>query len=303
MIFLTGATGFIGACLNESIGMARCVIRTEGRNSDFQFYKVDSIDGRTSWEGAFEGITSIIHLAGVAHNRDLDPQYIRSVNTLGTLRLAKEASKAGVKRFVYVSSIGVNGTSTEEKYPYEPTSSPEPNGVCAKSKYEAELGLKKIAEETGLEVVIVRSTLVYGPRAPGNFAMLKKLVGKLCILPFGSANNRRDFIAVHNLADLLLTCAVHPDAAGHTFLASDGETVSIKQFTNAIANGVGKGLVQLPIPVSFMQFTARLLGKSVIAEQLFGSLEVDSSNAQEVLDWIPPYTMEQTMASLSENKK
>ena len=152
-------------------------------------------------------------------------------------------------------------------------------------------------------MVIVRPTLVYGPNAAGNFGALTRLVNKLPALPFGLANNKRDFIAVQNLVDLLITCANHPKAAGHTFLASDGETMSIKEFTNAIADGLDKRLIQLPVPISLMKLVGKLLGKSAMVEQLVGNLEVDSSNLQEVLDWTRPYTMKQAMSSLSENKK
>ncbi|WP_412498693.1 NAD-dependent epimerase/dehydratase family protein [Shewanella indica] len=302
-ILLTGGTGFIGSALSGLIDeRCRYVVRKKDKGKFKNEFVIENIDGKTNWDGAFQGCSSVIHLAGLAHSKTYTAKDFANVNVNGTHHLALQAANAGVKRFVFVSSIGVNGSSTLDK-PFSSSSVPNPHNSYAKSKLEAELSLFKISAETGLEVVIVRPTLVYGPSAPGNFALLKKLVEKLPFLPFGLVDNKRDFISVMNLASFLVTCESHPNAAGHTFLVSDGKAVSIKQFTNAIANGVGKGLVQLPIPVSFMQFTARLLGKSVIAEQLLGSLEVDSSNAQEVLDWIPPYTMEQTMASLSENKK
>lgn len=299
-ILLTGGSGFIGSYIVQMTHIAR----TAGRNSytNESHYFVSDISKETDWQDAFTGIKTIIHLAGLAHSNLFTPQDYQSVNVEGTLHLANEALKAGVKRFVYVSSIGVNGSSTH-RTPYHFNSFPSPHNSYAQSKYDAELGLKEIADKTGLELVIVRPTLVYGPAAPGNFGMLTRLVNKLPFLPFGLANNQRDFIAVQNLADLLVTCAKHPGAAGYTFLASDGETVSIKEFTNAIAKGLNKKLIQLPVPVSLMRFAARLVGKSAMAEQLLGNLQVDSSNAKDVLGWVPPYTMEQAMASLSENKK
>ncbi len=240
---------------------------------------------------------SVIHLAGLAHSESYSRLDYKKVNVEGSLCLARAAANSGVKRFVFVSSIGVNGISTQSQ-PFSNDTPERPQNAYAESKYEAELGLKKISSETGLELVIVRPTLVYGQNAPGNFGMLTKLVKKLPLLPFGLANNRRDFIAVQNLADLLVTCAKHKSAAGQTFLASDGETVSTKDFTNAMAKGLGKNVIQLPIPVSLMRFTGRLTGKSRMIEQLFGNLEVDSSNIQQVLGWEPPLTMEQAMASL-----
>lgn len=301
-VLLTGSTGFVGEHLVAKHRVFKHIVRTSDAHFFSNVYVVESINTITNWTNAFEGGDVIIHLAGLAHSAHYSTQYFRDVNVGGTLRLANEARKAGVKRFVFVSSIGVNGTSSQSE-PFSIECLPAPHNDYARSKYEAELGLKKIAEETGLEVVIVRPTLVYGPNAPGNFGMLTKLVKKLPALPFGLANNRRDFIAVQNLADLLVTCATHPDAAGHTFLASDGETVSIKEFTNAMAKGLGKRVVQLPIPVGLMRLVGKVTGKSAMIEQLFGNLEVDSSNIQQVLGWTPSFTMEQAMATLKDSDK
>ncbi|MGL4191305.1 MAG: NAD-dependent epimerase/dehydratase family protein [Vibrio sp.] len=298
-VLLTGSTGFVGSHLVAKYSIFKHVVRTSDIHSLGSVYVIESIDSTTNWSKAFEGVDAVIHLAGLAHSAHYSTQNYQDVNVGGTLRLASEARKAGVQRLVFVSSIGVNGNKITNKA-FEHTDEVKPHNAYAQSKYDAELGLKKIAEETGLEVVIVRPTLVYGPNAPGNFGMLTKLVKKLPILPFGLANNRRDFIAVQNLADLLITCATHPNAAGHTFLASESETVSTKQFTNAIAKGLGKNVIQLPIPVSLMRLTGWLIGKSAMIEQLFGNLEVDSSNIQQVLGWTPPFTMEQAMAQLND---
>ncbi|MEZ8859699.1 NAD-dependent epimerase/dehydratase family protein [Vibrio sp. 10N.247.311.51] len=297
MLLVTGVTGFIGNHLSKNIKSARYVVLNRNECSFSDIYHVENINGNTSWQGAFHDIDVIVHLAGVAHIHSASSHYYKEVNTEGTIQLAREAVKAGVKRFVFVSSIGVNGTSTRE-LPFKDSSIPCPHNSYAQSKYDAELGLKEIAEKTGLEVVIVRPTLVYGPSAPGNFGMLTRLINKFPFLPFGLANNRRDFIAVQNLADLLVTCAKHPAAAGHTFLASDGNTVSIKEFTGAIAKGLGKRVFQLAIPVTLMRLAGKLVGKSDMIEQLYGNLEVDSSSIKDVLDWTPPLTMKQAMVTL-----
>ncbi|BCK15018.1 TPA: NAD-dependent epimerase/dehydratase family protein [Vibrio cholerae] len=296
-ILLTGATGFVGQEVVKLKREFRCVVRLGETHSFMDSYEISGIDESTEWSDCFHGVDSVIHLAGLAHNKSFSEAEYRCVNTNGTLRLAKKAAEAGVRRFVFVSSIGVNGTSTI-RAPFTQYSKENPHNYYAQSKYDAELGLKKISEDTELEVVIVRPTLVYGANAPGNFGLLTNLVSKFPILPFGLAHNRRDFIAVQNLVDLLITCAIHPAAAGHTFLASDGETVSTKHFTNAIAEGLGKKVIQLPIPVSFMRFVGKLVGKSTMIEQLYGDLEVDSSNIKEVLDWTPPLTMKQAMDTL-----
>lgn len=307
-ILLTGTTGFVGANLAKMLSLrtdfiVKSVVRRAVKQDDGLSFEVGEINASTDYMNVLSNTSIVIHCAARAHvtNHDIGDSLalFREVNTDGTLNLAYQAAKAGVKRFVFVSSIGVNGISTIDK-PFTFLAKEQPHNAYAQSKYEAELGLKKIAEETGLEVVIVRPTLVYGPDAPGNFGMLTKLVKKLPVLPFGLANNRRNFISVQNLADLLITCATHHNAVAQTFLASESETVSTKQFTNAIAKGLGKKVIQLPIPVSIMRVAGRLTGKSAMIEQLFGNLEVDSSNIQQVLGWAPPFTMEQAMAQLND---
>ncbi|SKC33047.1 GDP-6-deoxy-D-mannose reductase [Photobacterium piscicola] len=302
-ILLTGASGFIGSYLKKSDDILAIVIRKNEIDNCKPNYEIDGLTENTCWDNAFNNIDSIIHLAGLAHSNSFSESDYIAVNTQGTLKLASDAAKAGVKRFVFVSSIGVNGSSTEYEKPFCYYSEVEPHNTYAKSKLDAEIGLKKIAKETGLEVVIVRPTLVYGPNAPGNFGLLTKLVTKLPLLPFGLVNNKRSFIAVQNLTDLLLTCAKHPDAAGHTFLASDGKSISTKEFTNAIAKGLNKSIYQLPVPASIMRLGAKLIGKQSMAEQLLDNLEVDSSNAFDVMGWKPPYTMEQAMNLLSKEMK
>ncbi|WP_099610785.1 UDP-glucose 4-epimerase family protein [Vibrio fujianensis] len=310
-ILLTGSTGFVGTNLVKSLTLksdyiVKSAVRHAVNKDDGLLFEVGDINASTDYRLVLNNTNIVIHCAARAHvasHATVDSlAQFRAVNTEGTLNLARQAAEAGVRRFVFVSSIGVNGISTQSD-PFSIKFAPAPHNDYARSKYEAELGLKQIAEETGLEVVIVRPTLVYGPNAPGNFGMLTKLVRKLPVLPFGLANNRRDFIAVQNLADLLVTCATHPDAAGHTFLASDGETVSIKEFTNAMAKGLGKRVVQLPIPVGLMRLVGKVTGKSAMIEQLFGNLEVDSSNIQQVLGWTSPFTMEQAMATLKDSDK
>lgn len=303
-VLVTGASGFIGCEVLKSLPKDKVlpVFRRKLDSAMQDGFIIDDFNQSSSWDGAFDDIRSVIHLAGLAHSSDCNEFDLFNVNVEGTKTLAVNAAKSGVKRFVFVSSIGVNGSMTNES-PFSENSTLRPHNSYANSKHRAELELIKICRETGMELVIVRPTLVYGAHAPGNFGTLAKLVKKLPILPFGLTNNQRDFIAVQNLADLLITCANHSNAGGHTFLASDGETVSIKEFTSAIAKGLNKRVVQLPFPVSIMRLVARLFGKSAIAEQLLGNLQVDSSNAQDVLGWVAPFTMERAMASLSEKKK
>jgi nucleoside-diphosphate-sugar epimerase len=271
-ILFTGKTGFIGRNITQ----------------DYDF--IDLKSDENTW--GLKGYDCIIHLAGLAHGQFSYQDY-QSVNVDLTLTLAKRAIFFGVSRFVFISTMNISWLELAG----------EPFDAATSSKYQAECALADLSKASDLEIVIVRVPLVYGSEAPGKFGTLSKLVKALPFLPFGLSDNKRDFMAVQNLADLLLTCAKHPNAAGHTFLASDGETVSIKAFTNAIAKGLNKTLIQLPIPISLMRLAALIMGKSAMAEQLLGNLQVDSSIVQDVLGWTPPYTMAQSMSSLSRNKK
>ncbi|AMG05810.1 NAD-dependent epimerase/dehydratase family protein [Vibrio parahaemolyticus] len=296
-ILVTGATGFVGQNLTQLNQNFRCVIRAGEHHSFADSYTVSTIDASTDWSNCFEGVDAIIHLAGLAHNKSYTDAEYRAVNTDGTLRLALKAAEAGVKRFVFVSSIGVNGTNSYDSA-FLPSDVADPHNSYAQSKHEAELGLWDISKQTGLEVVVVRPTLVYGPNAPGNFGMLTKLVNSIPFLPFGLANNRRDFISVGNLVDLLIVCAKHKNAPGNIFLASESNTISTRDFVNAIAAGQDRKVFQIPIPVSFMRLAGLVIGKSAMIEQLFGNLEVDSSNLKDILNWTPPYSMKDSMAML-----
>jgi nucleoside-diphosphate-sugar epimerase len=302
-VLLTGATGFVGTRLRKQLGNnCRSVVRGEFEKSNCSVFFVNSINALTNWDGAFDNCKSVVHLAALAHSNLYTDKDYQLVNVEGTLKLASEAAKAGIIRFIFVSSIGVNGSSTTN-IPFSDNSEASPHNAYSKSKYDAEEGLKKIAEETGIELVIIRPTLVYGHEAPGNFGALVKLVNKSPILPFGLVRNKRNFIAVQNLVDLIITCIKHPSAAGQIFLASDGQAVSIKYFTNLIAESLGKKVIQLPIPLTLMSAIAHVFGKSKVIEQLIGNLEVDSKYVTQVLGWIPPYTMKESMTFLKDIKK
>lgn len=305
MILLTGSSGFLGREILSILNPNSVKVVKRGQSNVIgcqESYSIDKLDSKTNWSGAFSGVDCVLHLAAVAHKHDELNTTYDEINTRGTLNLALAAAHAGVKRFVFVSSIGVNGSATKNNK-FTVASKPSPHSHYARSKYEAEVGLKKISDETGLEIVIVRAPLVYGLNAPGNFGMLTKFIHRFPILPFGLARNQRDFISLPNLADLLVVCTSHPKAAGHTFLASDNDPVSIKELTNAIADGLGKRVIQLPIPKFIMHFLGKMAGKSTVIDQLFGDLRVDSSNLREILDWTPPFTMKQVMSSLRNSGK
>lgn len=297
-ILLTGTTGFIGRNLIEKNKDVFCGVYRKNKPSFCKnVFKVESINSETDWSGAFEGVNCVVHLAGIAHSGNFTSEQYDEVNTAGTLSLAKAASDAKVKRFVFISTIGVNGSSTHNEM-FRPNDVPAPHNDYANSKLKAENGLRDLAKKTGLEVVIIRPTLVYGESAPGNFGLLVRLVAKLPFLPFGLVSNKKHFISVQNLADLIMVCTWHPNAIGQIFLATDGEPLSIKEFTSAISKGMNKFCLQLPIPVIMMRFFAGLLGKSALIEQLVGDLEVDASNTFELLNWKPPMTLNDTMKTL-----
>lgn len=303
-ILLTGGSGFVGRHFCDDDSIKRVVVR-DGFKCDYwdcEQFHIDSLDGQTCWSGAFENIDAVIHLAALAHSRTLTSSDYQKVNVDGTLHLAEQAALAGVKRYVFVSSIGVNGSNTFDS-PFTVDSPLIPDNEYSRSKLSAELGLKQISKETGLEVVIVRPTLVYGLNAPGNFGLLTNLISRVSVLPFQAIRNKRDFIAVENLKDLLKCCAVHPNAKGEVFLASDGETVSIGEFTNHIAQGMDRKLIQLSIPISMFRLVGRLIGKTKMVEQLVGNLHVDNSNLKQKLGWTPPYSMKDAMSQLNKGKK
>ncbi len=299
-ILVTGATGFIGQHFMKVFPSSIAVVRGSSKTEFVRQFVVESINSTTNWTGAFDNVEVVVHLAGIAHFPRADKSSYDSVNIEGAVKLAKEAGEAGVKRFVFISSIGVNGASTQND-PFLPTSLPNPVNDYSVSKHRAEMELDLVCKSLNMELVVIRPTLVYGLEAPGNFSSLRVLVKCCPILPFGLANNRRHFISVLNLVDLIWACCTHPNAKGQIFLASDQQAVSIKDFTNAIAEGLGKKVIQLPVPVSVMRLVGKLIGKSAMIEQLYGNLEVDSSNIKEVLGWTPPFTMKQAMATLRDS--
>ncbi len=250
-ILITGSNGFIGSTLTNKLKLTHAVIG-HGRSScnslnTSDFLKVN-IDSHSNWKEPLIDINTIVHLAAVAHNNSNDPVYINEVNVKGTINLAEQAAKSGVKRFIFISSIGVLGNSTTNTLPFDEYSNAAAHSQYAQSKLDAEIALLKIAEESDLEVVIIRPVLVYGTGAPGNFGKLVNLANQVPMLPFRLCKNKRSFISVDNLVDFIAVCITHPNAANETFCISDGNDISIREFTDCIATGLNKRLIQLPIP-------------------------------------------------------
>jgi len=221
----------------------------------------------------------------------------REVNTAGTLNLAKQAEAAGVERFIFISSIKVNGEHTELEFPFKPEVNGVPEDPYGLSKYESEIGLREIAKETGMEVVIIRPPLVYGPGVKANFACMVKLAFKSLPLPFGDmTKNCRSLVSVDNLVDLIITCIDHPKAANETFLVSDNDDLSTAQMFRRLSIACGKSGSLLPVPTFLFNMFFKLIGKADIYQRLCGSLQVDISHTMETLNWQPPYTVDEGFA-------
>jgi len=309
LILVTGATGFVGGRVAETLFSQRQTVRVITRNEqsilglDVEAVNVGNISSTTNWNGTLKDVDVLIHCAARAHIMNdsvADPlAEFRQVNTAGTLNLARQAAEAGVRRFVFISSIKVNGELTEGT-PFSPEDSFIPTDPYGLSKYEAEQSLLALTKETGMEVVIIRPTLVYGLGVKGNFASLLKWMKKGIPLPFGAINNQRSLVALDNLVSFIIHCIDHPKAANEVFLISDGKDVSTTELLRKVALAFGKKSLLLPIPISIMTLAAKLLGKGDMANRLFGSLQVDSSKARDLLGWKPVITMDEQLKKMAE---
>ena len=301
-VLVTGSGGFIGRALCTRIlaegWQVRGTFRSESDVSRLpegvEAFLIGSIDSDTKWDDALTGIDTVVHLAARVHVMDdvsSDPlaEY-RKVNVEGTKCLAVSSANAGIKRFIFISSIKVNGEGRASAYSEEDEEAPEdPYGV---SKWEAEQELHKISHTTGIELVILRPPLVYGPGVKANFYNLFKIVDRGIPLPFAKIDNLRSFIYLDNLIDVIITCINHPRAAGRTFLVNDREDVSTPELIRKIASALGRPARLFPIPPFLMRLAGKFTGKSAAIDRLFGSLTIDSTKIRKELGWKPPYTME-----------
>jgi len=301
-ILITGANGFVGSYLAKKLSYVpelklTLAARVASPAQWGKSFKVNQIDSNTEWSEAVIGCQYVIHTAARAHimkDEAADPltEY-RRVNVDGTLNLARQAAKAGVRRFIFISSIKVNGEQTSFGRPFTAEDIPAPVDAYGISKYEAERGLLKISADTGLEVVIIRPPLVYGPGVKGNFSSMMRVVKKGYPLPLGSINNKRSLVALDNLVDLIITCINHPAAANQVFLAGDGEDLSTTELLRGVAKAAGVSSRLIPVPVSVLRFVASLLGKKEVSQRLLGSLQVDISKTRDLLGWTPPLSVEE----------
>jgi nucleoside-diphosphate-sugar epimerase len=309
VFLITGANGFIGSTLMQVARAQGHQVRGAGRSGtapDPDWVSVGEIGPHTDWSRALNSVDVVIHLAGRAHvlqETALDPlAEFRRVNVAGTERLARMAA-GRIRRLVYVSSIGVNGSNTggsHQAASFREEDSPHPHNAYSISKWEAEQGLRHVAEETGLEFVLVRPPLVYGPGVPANFLQLLRFVYRGLPLPFAGVENRRSLIGVQNLAEFLLLCAQHPAAANELFLTSDGDDISTADLVRRLARALHKPARLFRAPEWLIRTGARIIGRESAVDQLMGSLVVDSQKARCRLGWKPPLSVDQGLAQVAD---
>jgi nucleoside-diphosphate-sugar epimerase len=301
-ILLTGANGFLGKVVAHDL-LSRnlpliCAVRNPFDLAGAKIFKIGDMNRKTDWSPALAGVDCIIHAAGRAHilrESEADPlAKFRETNLHATLRLAQQAVEAGVKRFVFVSSIGVNGYRSSQ--PFQESDVPRPDGPYAQSKLEAEQGLWALSRTSGLEVVVVRPPLVYGPECPGNFLRLLRLVDSGLPLPLAGVANQRSLIGVWNLSDFLIECALHTNAGGNTFLISDGQDISTTELVCRLAAGMQRPARLFRLPAVLVERAARLIGRQKTAARLWGNLQVDAGLARATLDWSAPVPLDVGLA-------
>jgi len=302
---VTGANGFIGramisALVHQGIDVRIAVRQNSRRNLDsstqhVSTHTISDIGPETDWTGALDGVQSVLHLAARVHvmNETASNPLVefRHVNTLGTSRLASMAAQAGVRRMVYVSTIKVNGEATYGRAFHE-DDPPQPSDSYAVSKWEAEQALQRISADTGMEIVIVRPPLVYGPGVGGNFLTMLNWIRRGVPLPLASIDNVRSLVGLDNLVSLLMTCLTHPNAAGERFLVSDRDDISTPELLRRTAKALDRTSCLLPFPVMILRMMAHLFAKNTACERLCGSLVVDSTKANQLLGWSPVSSME-----------
>ena len=306
-ILITGATGFVGRALFKNLKskkkyLAHLTTRTNQEElfEGGKVFNIGEIDSNTNWNDALDGVDCIVHCAARAHTTENKQTVLlnayRRINVDGTRNLAKQAVAIGIKRFIFLSSIKVNGEETIATKSFKYNDISQPEDAYGITKWEAEQALLEISKQTGLEVVIIRPPLVYGEGVKGNFLRLLDIVYKQIPLPFAKINNLRSFVGLDNLIDLIICCIEHPKAGGKTFLVSDGEDLSTTDLIRKLSKFMNKSPRLFQFPQLIIQLTARLVGKSLEVKRLLGSLRIDNSYAREILGWSPVLSLDESLA-------
>jgi len=307
---VTGANGFVGSALCARLRQEgkpfRGAVRAVDEHAAIDHLQVGTVGPNTDWTMALEGAQQVVHLAArvhVMHDTSADPlAEFRQVNVEGTANLARQAAAAEVRRFVYVSSIKVNGEFTQPGAPFKADDVPAPQDAYGVSKVEAEQVLRSIAQETGMEVVVIRPPLVYGPEVKANFAAMMRWVNRGWPLPLGQViHNRRSLVALDNLVDLIMLCLQHPAAANQTFLVSDDEDVSTAELLQKVGCALGRPARLWPVPARLLKWGACVINKPDVYQRLCGSLQVDLHKTRHVLGWQPPLSLAQGLRQMAES--
>lgn len=305
-ILVTGATGFVGQRLTEQLSACNRYRVTAASRQTFvqscaqiRSVLIDGLEADTDWSSALNGIDVVAHCAARVHimnDHSIDPlEEFCKVNFEGTLNLARQAQLAGVKRFIFISSIKVNGEETFKGRPFTADDEPVPIDPYGISKAEAEKALLELAKSTGLEIVIIRPVLVYGPGVKANFRNLMKWLNMGVPLPLGLISNKRSLVALDNLVDLIVTCTEHPGAVNQVFLVSDDEDLSTTELLLRVGKAMDRSVKLLPVPACLIGIAATLVGKRGVSQRLLGSLQVDISKTRELLGWAPPVSVDEAL--------
>lgn len=303
-ILVTGASGFVGRALTSrlvALGEHEVFAMTRSQPPDpvaeAQYVVMGDLRLQARWPEDLTGVECVVHTAARVHVlSDQTKQSLAEferVNVTATLELARQAAIAGVRRLVFISSIGVNGVMTQANTAFTEEDLPQPHNAYADSKLKAELGLRQVAEQTGLEIVIIRPPLVYGPGVRANFAALMRATQRGWPLPLGAVQNLRSMVGLDNLVDFIVTCVSHPYAANQTFLVSDGHDVSSAELVRGLARAAGANAYLVPVPVWLLRTGAKLIGREDVIQRLCGSLRVDIGKAHRLLNWAPRVSLEE----------